>query len=83
MKELKNGIAYVVFVFRDGTRQTIRTTLNQEILKRYGVTQRDKFLYDISHAEYVRMRDDAVSVEVSKEKQHMKGGVLGFADRFI
>lgn len=83
MEELLNGICYVVFVFTDGTRQTVHTTLNNQILKTYGVTPKPEMVYDLDHAEYVRIRRDAVSVDVTTEKPKVEEALNHFANRFI
>lgn len=83
MEELQNAICYVRFVFMDGTHQTIRTTLNPNILLNYGATLRNGYLYDIRHAEYVKLRDDAVTVEVTAKEPESEGVLFNFADRFI
>lgn len=81
--DLKKQICYVAFVFSDTTRQTIKTTLNEDILHQYGASLRDGYLYDIDHASYVRLRDDAVSVELTDKKAERGGDLNGFAARFI
>ena len=81
--QLTDEIGYVTFVFADGSRQTIKTTLNKEILREYGVSILEDRLYDMEHAEYVPMRKDAVSIEVSENKPEAGGGLNGFATRFI
>lgn len=83
MDELYEGLAYVTFVFEDNSRQTIRTTLNKKILADYGIKPRENYLYDFSHAEYVRMREDACEVQVSAEKQEYEEALNQFANRFI
>lgn len=83
MDDLNMTICFVTFIFSDGSRQTIRTTLNHDLLCTYGVSQRDGYLYDFKHAEYVPMREDAVSVEVSQEEPDTERGLIGFANRFI
>lgn len=83
MEELLNGIGYVAFIFTDGTRQTVHTTLNNQILKTYGVTPKQETIYDLDHAEYVRIRRDAVSVEVTTVKPKVEEALNHFANRFI
>lgn len=83
MEDLINGICFVVFEFGDGTHQTIRSTLNKDILLQYGAAPKENYLYDIAHAEYVKIREDAVNVMVSKEKPVSEEVLFRFADRFI
>lgn len=83
MEELMKGIAYVIFSFSDGSKQTVKTTLNKDILKNYGVTPKENYLYDLEHAEFVQIRFDAVNVTVCTERPKQEGGLFGYASRFI
>lgn len=83
MEELENGIGFVIFHFADCSQQTIHTTLNQKILSDYGVTLPPDTLYDLDHAEFVKIRMDASSIEVSSIQPEAKEGIFKYASRFI
>lgn len=83
MEELLKGIAYVVFSFSDGSKQTIKTTLNKDILRDYGVVPKENYLYDLEHAEFIKIRLDADRVTVYTTKPVPEGGLFGYASRFI
>lgn len=83
MEELQKRVCFVTFEFDDGSKQIIKTTLNKEILLQYGAAPKDGFLYDISHAEYVKLRTDATNVIISTERPESKGVLDSFANRFI
>lgn len=83
MELLLDGCAWVRFIFNDGTVQTIYTTLNDEVLKRYGVSRQHDRFFDLQKLQFVDFREDACSVEVSAEKPEFDTEVLRFASRFI
>lgn len=80
---LEKGSAWVVWTFPDGSRKSIHTTLDADILKEAGVTAEEGYLYDLDHREYVPFREDVVNVEISEEKPESRKEVLKFASRFI
>ena len=83
MEELEEKLCYVLFTFDDGTKQMIRTTLNRDILRNYGVSPREGQLFNVLHSEWVYVRSDASYVDVSGEKPEMEGKLNAFANRFI
>ena len=83
MDELLNDFGYVQFLFQDGTSQIIYTTLSASLLERRGAVLRAGYLYDVQHGEYVKIREDAVQVYISKDIPKVKGGLDEFAHRFI
>lgn len=83
MEELQKQVCFVTFEFDDGTKQIIKTTLNQQILLQYGAAPKDGFLYDIAHAEYVKLRTDAINIVILTEKPVSEGVLDSFANRFI
>ena len=83
MERLRNEKAWVVLEFDDGTKQTIYTTLNEEILREYGVTLKPHTLFDLNKLKYVKFREDAVQVEIFDCKPEFDKEVLKFAGRFI
>lgn len=83
MDLLFTDVCYVIFTFSDGTKQTIHTTMNKEILRKSGAVVRPDFLYDLDRMRYVAIRLDAVDVSVVKEISQESEEVLSFANRFI
>ena len=83
MEELNKKLCYVLFTFADGTKQMIRTTLNRDILRNYGVSPRKGQLFDVLHSEWIYVRSDASYVDISEEKPEMEGKLDAFANRFI
>ena len=80
---LENGSAWVVWIYSDGSRKSIHTTLDAGVLQKYGVAAKENFLYDLDHHEYVPFREDVVEVEIFEEKPENRKEVLKFASRFI
>lgn len=83
MDRLKNGTAWVVFNFKDGSKRTVFTTLSQDILLDKGITMKKGFLYDLEHNSYVRLRNDAESIDIFEEKPEYDVEVLRFASKYI
>lgn len=83
LKLLMSGEAWVSMYFADDTVQTIHTTLNKELLNRYGVEPRQDYFYDIDRMEYVEFRKDSVRVQISERQPTYESEVLSFASRFI
>lgn len=83
MELLYDGVCYVVFTFSDGTKQTLHTTMNKEILRKSGAVLRPDFLYDLDRMRYVAIRTDATDISVFGEKPQESEEVLSFANRFI
>ena len=81
--KLVSGVCYVTFVFDDGTRQTIHTTLNEEILRKSGAVLKPDFLFDLDRLRYIGFRRDADEVLIDEEKPQVLEEVLRFANRFI
>ena len=79
----ENGSAWVEWIFCDGSRRSIHTTLDTNILEKFGVTAKENFLYDLEHREYVPFRKDVAEVNVLAEKPENRKEVLKFANRFI
>ena len=70
-------------VFSDGTMQTVYTTINREILEQHGVEPKENFFFDLAHDKFVPFREDAIDVQIYKEKPIYGGAVNEFASRFI
>ena len=77
---LENGSAWVEWIFCDGSRRSIHTTLDTNILEKFGVTAKENFLYDLEHREYVPFRKDVAEVNVLAEKPENRKEVLKFAN---
>ncbi len=80
---LENGTAWVTWIYLDGSRRSIHTSLDTEVLKQFGVEAKENFLYDLDHREYVPFREDVAEVEISEKKPENRKEVLKFASRFI
>lgn len=83
MEELKEGWAWVTWSFADGSKKHVLSTLSPVLLGKVGVLPKSGYLYDKNRREYVRFRDDAIDVSVSKEKPVYEKEVLQFASQFI
>lgn len=83
MERLQSKIAWVVFTFKDGTKQTIETTLSKQIMNERGISPRENFLWDFNRNMYVPFCRDAINVEIFDEKPVFDREVLNFASRFI
>lgn len=83
MELLKHGEGWVVMTFKDGSKQSVYTTLCLDIYKKYGITVRPGYFYDLVHNKYVAYRHDAVSIDVYKEKPEFDEEVLRFASAYI
>lgn len=47
MKRLYENICWVVMTYPDGSKHKFRTTLNENILREYGVTKLGECLYNV------------------------------------
>lgn len=74
---------FVVFIFSDDTRQVVRTSMNQEVLRSFGVKPMMDSLFDLDRLRTVPFRRDAESVMVYDERPVFDTEVLRFASRFI
>lgn len=54
MEELLSGICNVVWIYPDGSKKVIFTTLNQDILAQVGVVHRPGHLYDFKRKKYIK-----------------------------
>ena len=52
MEILLKGIGWVVQTFSDGSKRVVRTTLNQNILRTYGVTAKNGYLFNLDSGCY-------------------------------
>lgn len=62
---LKEGIAWVTIDYGDGTERVFRTTLNEELLKEFGINKLEDNLYDINRRELVALEGQ---IKISKDK---------------
>lgn len=83
MELLRNGKAWIVWSFADGSKRTFLTTLSPAVMAEERVPLKDGFLYDLEHHCYEEMRDDVTEVEIFSEKPQYEEEVLKFASRFI
>lgn len=74
---------FVVFSFKDGTKQTIHTSFNEEVLEQYGARSVQEKLFDLDRLKFVPFRRDALNVNVYQQKPVFDLEVLQFASRFI
>lgn len=65
MELLMNGLAWVCFIFGDGTQHLLHTTLNKAMLESMGVELRSGYFFDVDHLVYEPYREDACDVEVN------------------
>lgn len=54
MEEVLRGICNVVWVYPDGSKKVIFTTLNQDILAQVGVVYRPEHFYDFKRKKYIK-----------------------------
>lgn len=83
MELLQKMSCWVCMHFKDGTVKCIHTTLNTDILAKYGASPREEHFFDLEHGVFVPFRRDAVEITVSEEKPKFEQEVLQFASRFI
>lgn len=83
LKSLMTSDAWVSMYFADDTVQTIHTTLNKELLNRYGVEPHQNHFYDLDRMEYVEFRKDSVRVQINERQPIYESEVLNFASRFV
>lgn len=83
MDLLLNGVGYLKFTFSDLSEKVIRTTLNPNILAKYGVSAKEHHIFCIDTGTFVPIREDAIDVMVSKEPPEFNNEVNEFASRFI
>ena len=83
MELLKNGKAWLVWSFADGSKRTLLTTLSPAVMAAEGVPVKNGYVYDFAHHCYELMRNDVVNVEVFAEKPEFEEEVLKFAGKFI
>lgn len=83
MEQLMNSDGWVSFVFSDGTRKTIHTSLSASVLREAGAVLREGFFFDLERGVYTPFPAGACSVDVTREKPIFESEVLNFADRFI
>lgn len=83
MDILMNGDGWVQMVFRDGTVQSIHTSLNESFLRSNGAGVKQGYLFDLERLRYVCFREDATEVFVTKEKPEFDSEVLEFASKYI
>ena len=81
-EKLEMGICFVTFVFSDNSRHAICTSLNQEIVEKYGGTLIKGTLYDLIKRKYFNFREDTVEVLISDESPNLSE-VDKFANQFI
>lgn len=62
---LKEGIAWVTIDYGDGTKRIFRTTLNEGLLKEFGISKLEDNLYDINRKELVSLEGQ---ISISKDK---------------
>lgn len=93
MERLLETDGWVLFICKDDTIQTIHTTLNKDILYKYGASHVKRgALFDLDKFAYVSYRDDLKKVivldhqptiEDFKNYSKVDSEVLYFASRFI
>ena len=83
LKILAGGYGWVSMYFKDGSVQTIHTTLNLDKLAERGVELRSSTFYDLDRMEYVPFRSDTDRLEIHRNKPEYELEVLNFASRFI
>ena len=84
MEILLKGIGWVVQTFSDGSKRVVRTTLNQDILRTYGVTAKNGYLFNLDSGCYYPVRNDACDIEIFEHRPVFKDkGVNDFVDSFI
>lgn len=84
MEEFKNKWMWVVFVFKDGSRKHLYSTMSKKLLSEVNATLRKDYLFDLVTKSYVSIREDAVEVLFFNEKpEYQDEEVLNFASRFI
>lgn len=83
MERLLHGKAWVVFNFKDGTKETVYTSLSNDVLRSDGAAPREGYLWDFNKKRYAPFRHDAVSVDIFPEAPKFDREVLRFASRFI
>ena len=80
--KLLEQICYVTAYFEDGSRMTVCTTLNQDILLECQGTNIPGTFYDLIKKRHVRFRHDAVDIQVYTDDPDLRE-VDKFANQFI
>ncbi len=60
-------LQWVVFVFKDGTKQFVHTGLYAEFYAEYQKSYLPGFLYDVDKGRYIKIREDCLQVKVMDE----------------
>ena len=79
---LKEGMAFVIFHFSDGSAMFTVTSLNAEILKEFDAEIRPDSFFDLIKHRYIKFRKDACSVEVSVDDLRVREVDL-FANKYV
>ena len=83
MEVLLKGVGYLCMTFVDGSMKVIRTTLNKELLSKYGVSAKEHHIFCLDTGNFYKLRGDAVDINVTAEKPIFENEVNEFASRFI
>lgn len=84
MEILINGIGWVVLMFTDESKRVIRTTLNQNILSKLGVTARSGYLFNLDSGYYYPIREDVCDIQIFEHPPVFDDkGVNDFVSSFI
>ena len=79
---LKEGIAFVVFHFSDGSAMFTVTSLNVEVLEEFGAEIRPGSFFDLVKHRYIKFRTDACNIEVSADDFRIREVDL-FANKYV
>lgn len=83
MEILLSGIGYITMTFSDDSVKVIKSTLNRQILREYGVTARRHYIFCIDTGDFIPIREDAIDISVNSDYPVFKNEVNNFANRFI
>lgn len=83
MEILLQGIGFLTMTFADGSQKSICTTLNKEILAKYGVSQKEHRIFNITTGKFEDFRSDAVDITVTAKRPAYESEVNAFVSQFI
>lgn len=84
LADLKDHIGWVTFTFPDGTKRTMRTTTNKEILKSVLHKRGERQMYDLDKQRWITLPPSSsiTKLEVSMDPPEI-GELMWFVNRFI
>lgn len=78
MFDLENNVGYVKITYDDGTCRVMRTTFNQNILNRCGITDLGENLYDLDSHQLIPIEGSIEVFENKPEVDDLNAFINGF-----